>query len=129
MTQRVRPGARTVQTGDRVLTPLPRPDVQRPCQSTRTLTGTPTISVVIPGRNEADNPRQILPRGPHWIHEVIVVDGCSSDATREMAQNVWAELRTVEQEGNGKAEALRLRTLRDGMPVSRTMLAEWNRPF
>jgi glycosyltransferase involved in cell wall biosynthesis len=70
--------------------------------------GTPTISVVIPARNEAENLKHILPRVPPWIHELIVVDGRSSDMTQEVARSGWADVKIVPQAGNGKGDALRL---------------------
>ncbi len=39
---------------------------------------TPTVSVIVPTRNEAANLPYVLPLIPYWVHEVIVVD---SDST------------------------------------------------
>src|SRR3954465_12827034 len=41
----------------------------------------PTVSVVIPTIDEARNLPFVLPRIPHWVHEVILVDGESTDGT------------------------------------------------
>ena len=66
-----------------------------------------TISVVIPTLNEADNLPHVLPHIPGWVHEVIIVDGHSTDATIEVARGLLATVRIVQQEGRGKGAALR----------------------
>jgi glycosyltransferase involved in cell wall biosynthesis len=49
----------------------------------------PKVSVVIPTLNEADNIPFVLPQIPRWVHEVIVVDGCSEDDTPGVATRLW----------------------------------------
>ncbi len=66
-----------------------------------------TISVVIPTLNEARNLPHVLPNIPDWVHEVIVVDGHSTDNTVEVAQNLRQDVRLVMQKGRGKGAALR----------------------
>ena len=66
----------------------------------------PTVSVVIPALNEADNLRHVLPRVPADVHEVILVDGFSDDATIETAQQLMPSIRVVYQDGPGKGSAL-----------------------
>jgi hypothetical protein len=68
----------------------------------------PRVSVVIPALNEADNLRQILPRLPRGLHEVILVDGGSSDGTVLAALATRPSLRVLHQSGRGKGDALRL---------------------
>lgn len=46
----------------------------------------PTVSVVIPAMNEAQNLPHVLPLIPAWVHEVILVDGNSVDDTIAVAQ-------------------------------------------
>jgi glycosyltransferase involved in cell wall biosynthesis len=41
------------------------------------------------------------------VHEVILVDGRSTDGTVERAQELWPGIRVVRQEGRGKGDALR----------------------
>ncbi len=65
------------------------------------------VSVVIPALNEADNLAHVLPRIPHWVHEVLLVDGHSTDGTVEVARKLWPTIRIVTQEGRGKGAALR----------------------
>lgn len=66
----------------------------------------PTVSVVIPTLNEAANLPGVLARLPDWIHEVIVVDGHSTDDTIEVAKEHWPGVKIVEQDGIGKGNAL-----------------------
>jgi glycosyltransferase involved in cell wall biosynthesis len=65
------------------------------------------VSVVIPALNEADNLPHVLPRIPPWVHEVILVDGYSTDSTVEVAQRLMPTIRIVWQDGTGKGAALR----------------------
>lgn len=65
----------------------------------------PTISIVIPARNEARNLQVILPLLPP-VHEVILVDGHSVDGTVEMAQKIMPHIRVVRQSRTGKGNAL-----------------------
>lgn len=65
------------------------------------------VSVVIPALNEADNLPHVLPRIPRWVHEVLVVDGNSTDGTPEIAEALLPHVRIVRQSGRGKGDALR----------------------
>jgi glycosyltransferase involved in cell wall biosynthesis len=65
----------------------------------------PTVSVVVPAKNEAANLREVLPRLPA-VHEVILVDGNSVDDTIATAREVMPEIRIVRQTRNGKGNAL-----------------------
>jgi hypothetical protein len=67
----------------------------------------PRLSVIIPTRNEAANLPYVLPRIPAIIHEVILVDGCSTDGTIEVAQRLLPGIRVIEQRGKGKGDAIR----------------------
>jgi len=67
----------------------------------------PTISVVIPALNEAENLPYVLPFLPPWIDEVLLVDGHSSDGTVEVARELLPSIRVVQQNGRGKGNALR----------------------
>lgn len=68
---------------------------------------TPTVTVVIPTLNEAENLPYVLPRIPEWIDEVIVVDGHSTDDTIKVAQSVRPHVRILMVEERGKGAALR----------------------
>ena len=65
------------------------------------------VSVVIPAMNEAENLPHVLPRIPKWVHELILVDGNSTDGTPDVARQLWPDVRVVGQEGKGKGAALR----------------------
>jgi glycosyltransferase involved in cell wall biosynthesis len=67
----------------------------------------PSVSLVIPARNEAANIADVLEQIPPSVHEVVLVDGRSSDATLITARWCRPDLRVVAQEGVGKGDALR----------------------
>lgn len=67
----------------------------------------PTVSVVIPTLNEAENLPHVLPLLPEWVYEVLLVDGHSTDGTVAVARQLRPEIRVVKQGGEGKGDALR----------------------
>jgi glycosyltransferase involved in cell wall biosynthesis len=67
----------------------------------------PTVSVVIPARNEARNLAHVFATIPSWVDEVVLVDGHSVDDTVAEAQRLMPGVRVVRQEGRGKGDALR----------------------
>lgn len=64
------------------------------------------VSVVIPALNEARNLPHVFARLPEGLHEVILVDGRSTDDTVAVARRLWPGIRVVHQEGKGKGDAL-----------------------
>ena len=66
----------------------------------------PRVSVVIPTLNEVQNLPHVFARLPSDLHEVIVVDGRSTDGTREVARRLRPDAVIIEQEGTGKGDAL-----------------------
>jgi glycosyltransferase involved in cell wall biosynthesis len=64
------------------------------------------VSVVIPTLNEEKNLPHVFARLPDGLHEVIVVDGRSTDDTVEVARRLRADVRVVMQPGRGKGNAL-----------------------
>jgi glycosyltransferase involved in cell wall biosynthesis len=66
-----------------------------------------TVSLVIPARNEARNLGWVLEQVPSCVSEVILVDGCSTDASCEMARYYWPGVRIVSDRAQGKGSALR----------------------
>ena len=67
----------------------------------------PRVSVVMPTLNEAANLPLVLPRMPFWIHEVVLVDGRSTDDTVETARGLRPDVRIVMETTPGKGAALR----------------------
>jgi glycosyltransferase involved in cell wall biosynthesis len=65
------------------------------------------VTVVIPTLNEAQNLAHVLPRVPAWVHEVIIVDGDSTDGTPDVVREIRPDARIVRQAGRGKGDALR----------------------
>jgi glycosyltransferase involved in cell wall biosynthesis len=64
------------------------------------------VSVVIPARNEAANLAYVFGRMPADLHQVIVVDGHSTDGTAEEARRLWPGVEVIAQHGRGKGDAL-----------------------
>src|SRR5438034_3937926 len=67
----------------------------------------PSISVVIPTRNEAQNLYYILLRIPSIVSEVILVDGHSTDDTIAVAQQLLPTIHLIRQTARGKGDAVR----------------------
>lgn len=68
-------------------------------------TTAPSVSIVVPVKNEAANLREVLPQLPE-VHEVILVDGSSVDSSVEVAREVLPDIRVVRQTRRGKGNAL-----------------------
>jgi len=66
----------------------------------------PRVSVVIPALNEAANLEHVLPELPTGLHEVILVDGASTDGTCETALRLRPDIRVIRQTRRGKGNAL-----------------------
>jgi glycosyltransferase involved in cell wall biosynthesis len=64
------------------------------------------VSVVIPTLNEGKNLPHVFARLPEGLHEVIVVDGHSTDDTVAVARRLRPDVRVVTQPGRGKGNAL-----------------------
>lgn len=67
----------------------------------------PSISVVIPALNEADNLPYVLPSVAEVAAEVVLVDGSSIDGTSTVARRLLPDVKIVQQNGKGKGNALR----------------------
>jgi glycosyltransferase involved in cell wall biosynthesis len=68
---------------------------------------TPTVSVVIPVKNEARNLPLVLRSLPAWVDEVVLVDGHSVDDTVAVARECRPDIKIVTQPKKGKGDALR----------------------
>lgn len=67
----------------------------------------PRVSLVIPTLNEERNLPLLFPKLPYWLHEVILVDGCSCDNTVAVAQTLMPTIKVVMERRRGKGAALR----------------------
>jgi glycosyltransferase involved in cell wall biosynthesis len=67
----------------------------------------PTVSLVIPVRNEARNIGWVLDQIMDEVAEIILVDGDSTDVTLVTARRCRPDIRVVQQDGPGKGSALR----------------------
>ena len=68
----------------------------------------PSVSVVIPTRNEAKNLYYTLPKIPSIVTEVVLVDGHSTDDTITVAKELYPSIRILKQSGKGKGDAMRM---------------------
>lgn len=67
----------------------------------------PSVSLVIPVRNEGRNIAWVLEQIADDVDEIILVDGESTDSTLITARTYRPDIRVVQQEGPGKGSALR----------------------
>jgi len=65
----------------------------------------PTVTIIVPAKNEARNLELILPTLPS-VHEVIVVDAHSTDQTADVVASTLPSARLVQQTRKGKGNAL-----------------------
>jgi glycosyltransferase involved in cell wall biosynthesis len=91
----------------RPLTVVPVPDVVPPSAPARKAQPKPTVSLIIPVKNEALNIAWVLDQIPACVTEIILVDANSTDATLMIAKSARPDIRIVQQEGKGKGSALR----------------------
>jgi glycosyltransferase involved in cell wall biosynthesis len=66
----------------------------------------PRVSVIIPTLNEARNLEHVFAALPAGLHEVIVVDGHSTDGTPDVARQLLPGVRVLAQTRTGKGNAL-----------------------
>jgi glycosyltransferase involved in cell wall biosynthesis len=66
----------------------------------------PNVSVVIPTLNEALNLPHVFAALPEGLHEVVLVDGGSTDDTVEVARRLRPDVVVVQQSRTGKGNAL-----------------------
>jgi glycosyltransferase involved in cell wall biosynthesis len=66
----------------------------------------PTVSVIIPARNEAANLPHVFATLPPWIDEIVLVDGHSVDDTVTVTRTLCPQAKIIAQPGIGKGDAL-----------------------
>lgn len=65
------------------------------------------VSVVMPTINERQNIKEVLPKLPDFIDEIIVVDGCSTDGTVDEIKKYRSDAKIFIESTFGKGAALR----------------------
>jgi len=87
---------------------MPRHSISRVRQplAARTVSAAPRVSVVIPTYNESKNLPHVFALLPEDLHEVIVVDGRSTDDTVAVARSLRSDVRIVRQNRRGKGNAM-----------------------
>jgi len=66
-----------------------------------------SVTALLCTLNEAENIPLILPVIPEYVDEILIVDGHSTDGTREVAQALCPRARIILQPGIGKGDALK----------------------
>ena len=66
----------------------------------------PRVSFIVPTLNEAKNLPWLLPRIPNWAHEIVIVDGRSTDNTVAVARSLRQDVKVVMEPRRGKGAAL-----------------------
>jgi glycosyltransferase involved in cell wall biosynthesis len=82
------------------------PPIERFTPVTPHLAISPTVSVVVPAMNEAENLPHVFATLPQWIDEIVLVDGHSVDDTVAVARRLRPNVKIVTQTGKGKGDAL-----------------------
>jgi glycosyltransferase involved in cell wall biosynthesis len=67
----------------------------------------PTVTVLVPARNEEKNLPYVLPRIPYSVDQLLLVDGLSTDRTNELAKELRPDISIVKQDGKGKGNAIK----------------------
>lgn len=67
----------------------------------------PSVSVVVPAKNEALNLEHVFSTIPDWVDQVVLVDGHSEDDTVAVARKLRPDVTIVHQQGRGKGDGLR----------------------
>jgi glycosyltransferase involved in cell wall biosynthesis len=68
----------------------------------------PSVSVVVPAKNEARNLEHVFGTIPDWVNEIVLVDGKSTDDTVAVARMLNPDVVVVHQTGKGKGDALQV---------------------
>lgn len=67
----------------------------------------PKVTALLCTLDEAETLPHVLPRIPNWVHEVLIIDGHSTDGTQDIARSLRPGVRIMSQPGRGKGDALK----------------------
>lgn len=81
-------------------------EAERTQRKVRSIQAEPTVSVVIPAKNEAKNLPHVFDALSSDIYEVILVDGDSTDDTVGVARRLRPDIMVIGQTRKGKGNAL-----------------------
>lgn len=90
-----------------VVRPPSRAESLAPARYVEVRRAAPSVSLVIPARNEERNIAWVLRGVPESVSEVVLVDGFSRDQTVDVARQVRPDIVVVPQRGCGKGAAMR----------------------
>lgn len=90
---------------DDVVRPMPSRTAEERVPSLRH--GAVTVSLIVPVRNEAANLPHVFATFPEGLHEIVVIDGNSTDGSADVARSLSPLVRVIGQPGRGKGDALR----------------------
>jgi len=65
------------------------------------------ISVVIPTMNESKNIKEVFSNIPDFVDEIVVVDGNSTDGTREEIRKYRNDTKIITEQPSGKGAAMK----------------------
>ncbi|MDO8725277.1 MAG: glycosyltransferase family 2 protein [Candidatus Methanoperedens sp.] len=65
------------------------------------------ISVVVPTMNESKNIKEVFPNIPDFVDEIVVVDGNSTDGTREEIKKYRKDTKIIIEQPSGKGSAMK----------------------
>ncbi len=108
--------AHSEHVGEQVASEAPEPqphartpiiDAERRSGKGGELATWPQVSVIIPTLNEGQNLPHVFAKLPRDLHEVIVVDGFSTDDTLDVVRLLRPDAKIVLQQNRGKGDALR----------------------
>jgi glycosyltransferase involved in cell wall biosynthesis len=81
-------------------------EAERTQRNVKLIQSEPTVSIVIPAKNEAKNLPHVFAALPFDLYEVILVDGDSTDDTVEVTRRLRPDITVIGQTRRGKGNAI-----------------------